>query len=67
MGINNNKFRFGTIAGIRRGITPSQVVREVSIFIFRAFYPFPFFNHLKYVPGLPEFIEKLNIKIKKTS
>jgi len=64
MGINNNKFRFGTIAGIRPGITPSQVVREVSLF--RVFYtfPFPYFNHLKYFPGLPEAIEKSKHRIK---
>ena len=70
MAINNNKFRFGTIAGTKPGITPSQVVREVSIFIFRVlFYTFPFprFNHLKYFPGLPEtIIKKLNYRIKKT-
>ena len=52
MGINNNKFRFGTIAGIKLGFV-------------RFFYTFPFFNHLKYFPGLPEAIEKLNNKIKK--
>ena len=51
MGTSNKKFRFGTIAGIRPG------------FGFRFFYTFPFFNHLKYFPGLPESIEKLNIKI----
>ena len=45
---NTNKFRFGTIAGIRPVIT----------------FPFPFFNHLKYFPGLPESIEKLNNKTK---
>ena len=45
---NTNKFRFGTIAGIRPVIT----------------FPFPFFNHLKYFPGLPESIEKLNYRIK---
>jgi hypothetical protein len=51
MGIINNKFRFGTIAGTRPGITN---------------FPFPYFNHLKYFPGLPEtIIKKLNIKIKK--
>jgi len=50
MAINNKKFRFGAIAGIRPG------------FVFRAYYtlPFPCFNHLKYFPGLPESIEKLN-------
>jgi len=60
-------FCFRTIAGIRPGITLSQVVREDSIFVFRVCYtfPFPYFNHLKYFPGLPESIEKLNIKIKK--
>jgi hypothetical protein len=49
MAISNKKFRFGTIAGIRSGITN---------------FPFPCFNHLKYFPGLPESIEKLNIKTK---
>lgn len=52
MGISNKKFRFGTIAGIKLG------------FGFRVFYTFPFFNHLKYFPGLPESIAIINYKIK---
>jgi hypothetical protein len=47
MGINNNEFRFGTIAGIKPEITN---------------FSFPYFNHLKYFPGLPESIEKLKLK-----
>lgn len=52
MALSNKKFRFGTIAGTRPEITN---------------FPFPYFNHLKYFLGLPESIEKLNNKIKKTS
>ena len=54
MGISN-KFRFGTIAGIKSG------------FIFRSnnIYQFPFFNHLKNCPDLPEAITIIiNHKIK---
>ena len=45
-------FRIGTIAGIKLG------------FVFRKYYTFPFFNHLKYFPGLPEAIEKLYYRLK---
>ena len=54
MKISNKKFRFGAIAGIK----PGFVFRECYVF------PFPFYNHLKYFPGLPEAIEKLNCRIK---
>lgn len=59
-------FCFRTIAGIKSGRTLSQVVRLVSIFIFRESYTylFPFFNHLKKYPDLPESIEKLYYKLK---
>jgi len=64
MRINNNKFRFGTIARIRPGIALFCATQIYLVFVFKERYAFPYFNRFKFFTGLLESIEKLNYRIK---